>query len=691
MASENTRRWTIIGRVGLLGASIGIALGLFEAACLRLTSWPLSCGKPHVSFSFWFFDPAFIAVIFGLLGLAIGVVARLVKHWYLRISVVAGFVGLAGTYAARVLQYSQSVTGWYIVVRGFLGPGVVFAAVFAWTLLALWATRKPDNPLGFVSGVPTRSWSYVVVTSMTVLLIALGLSYIPDHFAGATVHATNRQKQPNIVLIVWDTTRADHLSAYGYSRKTTPRADQLAGGGVLFENAISPSSWTLPADASIFTGLLPHQHGASSDLALPNGPRTLAEILQAAGWETAGFNANSYYGTSVFGLNRGFETYVDSTTSLGYSVDATRVGSDFIEPLTEQWFHFHRFNQFTATGLNEKIYNWFDHRNSDRPYFLFINYNDAHEPYEAPAAYAHRFGDASEEARRLLAAAKFGRFYLPDPDRAGAIAEYDGCLNYIDSEMGNLLDFLARSPDWSNTYVILTSDHGESFGDHGVYKHAWNLYREALHVPLVISGPGIPPGVRVHDIAGTRRLFSTILEMAGMNNGVLQRNSLARLWEPGPRPTASARIISEVMDPVPLPAPQGLISVITPEWHLIYRHSDERSELYHWPTDPLEEQNVIDAPVNAALSRHLEASLLAMIKGSYRPWREPRYLFAFSPPGSPLDLRILDSAWPAPEAGASFPRAGAAQALFTPNREVTLSDNEKSNKELLESLPYDAR
>ena len=123
------------------------------------------------------------------------------------------------------------------------------------------------------------------------------------------------------------------------------------------------------------------------------------------------------------------------------------------------------------------------------------------------------------------------RFYLPAGERDGVIAAYDDCLNYIDSQVGELLRFLERSPDWSNTYVIITADHGEAFGEHDTYTHAWNLYREVVHVPLIIAGPGIPQGVRVRDIARTRQIFSTALEMAGMKSAVLRRNSLMRLWE----------------------------------------------------------------------------------------------------------------------------------------------------------------
>ena len=513
MATGHLNRQTIIVRVGLLGASAGIVLGLLEAGCLRLTDIPLPLLRPHVPASFWFFAPLLASVTFGLLGLLAGFVAALPRSRFLGMVIIAGFVGLTGAYLALVLRYTQLATVWYPALQSVITPAIFFAVVSTWTLLALWATRKPGSPSGFLSNVPLGLWSGVVFGIIAILGGFLVYPPLTDHLRGYRNHATGKTQSPNIVLIVWDTARADHFSSYGYFRNTTPNLDQFAKRGVLFENAISPSSWTLPAMASVFTSLLPHQHGAGAD-ALGNGPRTLAEILRLGGYETAGFNANSVYGVIPWGLARGFETHIDSTRSMGYSLDATRIGRDFIEPHSEDWFHRSRFNQLNAHQLNEHVYRWFNHR-SDRPFFLFLNYNDAHEPYEAPSSYNHLYGQESKQVKHLLHTTKPARLYLPPGERDGAIASYDNCLNYIDSQMGELLRFLERSPEWSNTYIIITSDHGEGFGEHDTYTHAWNLYREVVHVPLIIAGPGIPTGVRVTDIARTLQIFATVLDGQG--------------------------------------------------------------------------------------------------------------------------------------------------------------------------------
>jgi arylsulfatase A-like enzyme len=678
MASEPRNRKTIIVRVGLLGASAGIVLGLIEAACLRLTDLPLPA-------SIWFFAPVLTTVAFGWLGLVMGFLASLPRSRFLGMVIIASLAGLAGDYLALVLRYSRSAPGLQHVAT----PAILFAGFCAWTLAALWATRKPDCSLGFLADVPKRLWSRVVFASMAVLVVTVGISQLPDYFASSAAHATGTASSPNIVLILWDTTRADHLSSYGYFRNTTPNVDRLAKRGVLFENAIAASSWTLPATASIFTSLLPHQHGADTDRA--SEPRTLAEVLRSVGYETAGFNANPYYGIIPWGLGRGFETYIDSTRSMGYSLDASRIGGEIIEPLTEEWFHRRRFNQFTAHELNEQVYRWFDHR-SDRPFFLFLNYNDAHEPYEAALPHNHLYGHASENAKHLLLTASFGRFYLPPGERERVIADYDNCLNYMDGQMADLLRFLERSPAWSNTYVIITADHGEAFGEHDTYTHGWNLYREVLHVPLVIAGPGIPQGVRIRDIARTPQIFATVLEMAGMKSPVLRRNSLMRLENPDyaarnpPDP-----IVSEMVDPTPFSGPQGMISITTQEWQLIYRAGHQHSSLYHWPTDPLEKQNLADMPANQAVVEELKANLLSIIWRSYRPWRGTNYLPAFFGFDFSPNLQAVNSI-PAPRGGPFLPHGpGAEQTLFAPNRKTPQSDSRKADRDLLESLPYDAR
>ncbi len=686
MATNPLKSRTVIGRVGLLGATAGTVLGLIEAAGMRLTDLPIL--KPHVPISFWFFAPLAMSVTFGLMGLLAGFLATLPKSKFWGMFIIACSAGLAGFYLGLVLQFSKAGIGWYLALRSLLSPYILFGVAFGWTLAALWATRTAGSPLGFLANVPGRFWTRAVLGTMATLAFSAAIFHFPEHFNLSTAHATTGKPQsPNIVLIVLDTVRADHVSSYGYFRNTTPNLDQVAKRGVLFENAYSASSWTLPSTLSMFTSLLPHQHGAGTDRA--GEPRTLAEILSAGGYETAGFNANPYYGIVPWGLGRGYGSYTDSTGTMGYSLDAMRLGRDFIEPVSEELFQRSRLNQFTAHQLNEQVYRWYDHR-PERPFFLFLNYNDAHDPYEAPAPFDHFFGHDSRDAKHLLLTAKLNRVALPSADRDGVIASYDNCLHYIDSQVAELLSFLQSSPEWANTYVIITADHGEGFGEHGTYSHGSNLYRELLHVPLIVVGPGVPAGLRVSDTASTRRIFSTVLEFAGVKGAVLHRSSLSRLWTPGYAPNNPEEpTVSELFDSSPSLGPHGLITITTREWQLIHKSGVHRNELYHWTADPSEQNNVADLADNQAVVQHLEQTLYSIVERSRRPWRDTSYLLALAGPDFSPDLLAMKPNPKLPDGSLLPTGAGAAQTLFAPNADPPKSSAKDLEKESLKTLPYD--
>jgi arylsulfatase A-like enzyme len=215
------------------------------------------------------------------------------------------------------------------------------------------------------------------------------------------------------------------------------------------------------------------------------------------------------------------------------------------------------------------------------------------------------------------------------------------------------------------------------------------LYREVLHVPLIVAGPGIPAGVRVPDVARTRQIFETVLDWAGVKGDEVRRSSLARVSADGRLPDlADEPAVSELLDNTPPPYPGGLISLTTEEWHFIYRPGVKRNRLYHWPTDPIEEQNRADAPENQALVEQLSARLLSTIRGSYRPWRDTGYLEAVTSNDFSPDREALRLTPSSPGSPLLPPRVGAAQALFPPNPEPK---EENPDRELLESLPYNAR
>ncbi len=268
-----------------------------------------------------------------------------------------------------------------------------------------------------------------------------------------------RLEKPHVVLITLDTTRRDRLGCYGYSRKTSPRLDELAARSVVYDRAVAASSWTLPSHASMFTGKFPSSHGADYD---PEGPlrltqaiqgpeewseyrasglstseETLALLLREEGYETAAVVGGPWM-KRVFGLDRGFEKYDDE----GIGDVNGRLASEV-----------------TASALEV-----LEAPRSGRPLFLFLNYFDPHGPYEAPAPFGGTFG--------------------PEPsDR------YDEEILYMDHHVGRLLDGLKTRRIFDDSLIVVTADHGELLGEHGKMGHGATLFEEEIRVPFFVKYP----------------------------------------------------------------------------------------------------------------------------------------------------------------------------------------------------------
>ena len=289
--------------------------------------------------------------------------------------------------------------------------------------------------------------------------------------------------RPNVLLITLDTTRRDHLSCYGYEKKTTAAIDALAREAVKYERAISPSSWTLPAHASIFTGMLPTHHRAhfsfddDIDPEKIEGPMfyslhpdlpTLAEDMKGLGYRTGGIIAGLLLNTH-FGFSRGFDYYEDRLpVEKRFERNAEEVST-----LAISWLNEHK-----AIAVDE-------------PFFLFLNYFDAHSPYQPPEPWGNPDlgpeqydlnGGLYEEVLR-------GERDLTDDERELLLTQYDSELKYMDNEIGRLFEEMKRFGLYDSTMIIVTSDHGESFGEHRLLEHGRALYEELIRVPLIVKYP----------------------------------------------------------------------------------------------------------------------------------------------------------------------------------------------------------
>jgi arylsulfatase A-like enzyme len=636
--------------------------------------------QPNVTLVIWFLGPLLDGAAGLLIGLGCGLVSAAFpwrRVWQLAVKAVRGrgfLITLTGI-AATVIAASYAVAGNVLALRFLKVTLALFLCSFAHRL-----TRSlPLKTLGVTLG------------SVGFLLLCGAGAYFLGPSMGAnsvSAAASNAMAPPNIILITLDTVRADHLSLYGYSRQTTPNLERWGQQGVVFENAIAPTSWTLASHASMFTGMLPHQHGADWLIPLSTRRWTLAEVLRDWGYETAGFTSNLVYGEAGWGMAEGFEHYEDYRESVPHSLQSLRLCFGLLSPLYRHWVGPETFERRYAFQVNRNILDWLQHR-PPGPFFLFINYFDAHDPYLAPLPYAHKFGDYSPDLiRRLKFVFATSHANIPEKDKRALVDAYDTCLRSLDRALGELFNSLSRGPAWEHTVVIITSDHGEGFGEHGAFSHGENLHREAVHVPLIIFGPRIPKGVRVSRLVPTQDLFSTVLAFAGMSVPPVSRTALQRYWTPGLGSADSDdQVVSELSPKYSGRWCWPQITLRTGQWTYILNLGGSE-ELYRWPGDPGEQVNLAASTEYYSVRAELRARLRSLIGKSLRPWEGPQFLLALDEPGRPF----LNVGGSAAEVASSqqvpVPAIGEVQNRFPLKPVVTPRLKETADTDLLQSLPY---
>jgi arylsulfatase A-like enzyme len=335
---------------------------------------------------------------------------------------------------------------------------------------------------------------------------------------------------PNVLIVIWDAARALDLSLYGYTRETTPELERFARRGTVFDRAFATAPWSLPSHASMFTGRYPTEMTAARQVPLDDSDPTLAEALAGRGYATAGFTANIYYGSRAFGIARGFVRYEDRPRIEPGVVLRTWRLSRFL-----LWQVRDRSAENapgpmrpSASNISDALLDWIDDR-GDRPFFAVINQFDAHDPYFPPEPFNVAFADSQP------------RFWLEEEhvaysaDELSALRDaYDGALRYLDHELGLLLGALEERGVLDHTLVIVTSDHGEEFGEHGadLVKHARSLYTPVLLVPLVVVyPPRVPAGVRRVEPVSIRDIPATVMDVLGSADTPFPGTSLLRYAE----------------------------------------------------------------------------------------------------------------------------------------------------------------
>ncbi len=352
------------------------------------------------------------------------------------------------------------------------------------------------------------------------------------------------KEKPNILLISIDTLRADHLSCYGYHKLTTPNIDKLASEGTIFRQNYSTGVWTPPGHASMLTGLYVSEHGVYGERRLADDILTIATVLKENGYQTAGFVNNSQVGKLV-GFDKGHDVFVEVWKESPYK--------NYIDRILKGGFRRFReyfgYEDMGAKRTNKLFFNWIKCIERDKPFYCFLHYIEPHNPLNPPRPYKEKFlkgvkqitsnviARGQSPRSNLLTRSDIKKIkkvaynplicYVEDitltHDEIDILkALYDGEIAYTDFIIGQLISILKNNNLYDNTMIIITSDHGEHFGEYNLWSHVASLHKEILHTPLIIKYPkGVKYIKEVNEYTQLVDIFPTIMEIAGLPKDVV--------------------------------------------------------------------------------------------------------------------------------------------------------------------------
>jgi len=526
--------------------------------------------------------PVFDALFFLLVGVGAAVVAQFLPRRFARQAVFFVFCFLASF-------------GWLLVyLSGRLNPAAtaILGAGIGYQVSTVILAR--ENRFGSFA---QRTLKIFVGVTLALFVIVQGGFWIRERIATSNLPQARAMPTPNILVIVMDTVRADHLSLQGYERETDPTLKRIASEGVMFENAYATSSWTLTSHASLFTGRWPYEHKADGGRYLDETYPTIAEALTQRGYRTGAFNGNFETVTSHWGFARGFLHFEDYYQTLP-QLAVSSVYGRFME-----YYVFHKvFNmEFSidrrwGPSVNQSALDWID-QDDDTPFFAFVNYYDAHAPYISPER--AKFSNLPTPGGLVNTDWTTADIYNPKtPEQVqGEIDAYDGGIYYTDQQIDALLKGLESRGKLDNTIVVITSDHGELFGEHGLWEHHNSLYKPVIHVPLIVWYPkSAPQNMRIETPVSNTFVPAMLLDMLGEPEQTAFRGPpLSQLWAD---PAAAANFpdpIAEMaesswVNPHHLSIRGDMVTVLSPEWQFI-AHEFNGIELYNLTDDPDQENN----------------------------------------------------------------------------------------------------
>lgn len=424
---------------------------------------------------------------------------------------------------------------------------------------------------------------------------------------GACGGGPEQERAPNLLLISIDTLRADFLACYGHERVTAPELDALAERGTLFEDVTAASPWTLPSHASMLTGLYPSTHGVKDHGFQLTAP-TLATHLETLGYQTVAVVNSHNLGETKYGLLRGFER---SHWVMEMEIVDGKLGKDVLN---------------YGRDVNAKALTFLDELDPARPFFCFLHYYDVHTDFTPDerwvAEYVEPYDGRLSGLTQDLVRARNHMQEVERDDLRYLEQLYEAEIRTFDGVLAELLASLGERGLLANTVLCVTSDHGEEYGEHGGLLHGRTHYQEVLRIPLLLSGPGVPVGLRVPEPAHLVDVAPTLLALLGAPlPGPVDGLDLSAHWRaPGTLPTVRT-LFSEadhhnLVDGVTVDGIRSMVRVGDDKLH--YDRSTGRRELYHLGRDPGEtvERSLLDGERAGELWDELEAFLQGAVEGT---------------------------------------------------------------------------
>jgi arylsulfatase A-like enzyme len=584
--------------------------------------------------------PLFLATALGLSSGLVEGVAHMALHrfnvldnvWYSIIWIAAIFNGLL--LAILGVACTWCLTAW--PGRARLRAAAVFLLVFAaflpCTALILKSFFEPYAILVLLLGMVSASTRWIVSNQAlairlsrsslpwlgTLTLLAVigidGGQWLRERRAAAALPSAS-PASPNILIVIIDALRSDHLSAYGYKRATSPFIDRLAREGVLFEEAFAVASYTLPSHESMLTGLYPQEHGV--EWGTSQGSRanarypTIAATLQRHGYRTGAFSGNTNYFTREHGFGRGFMHFEDFFHSWTDMAARTAYGRILTTQVLLRLGALDTPGRKTADDTNGALIRW-TAANRRQPYFGVVNYFDVHDPYLPPPPYDQRFSTVGAPPG-LINQNRTIPDSLSPSELESEINAYDGAIAYVDDRLSELVGALTSQGNGRDLLVILTSDHGEEFDEHKGFIHGNHLYREVIQVPLLLWQPGrVPGGVRISQPVSNAAIPATIMRALEHNSTEYPGPPLQAFWDGNPVaewPPPISELKQRPWAPEDTPVRHGeLRSIVSGQWHYL-EYDGTGPQLFDLRGDPAEAQDLLGGPETATLVGTLQRQL----------------------------------------------------------------------------------